>query len=273
MNIYESDDYKAILKETLLTKKFQNKSKYTFEKMADACRIEKAYLSRTLNGESHLSQDQLFLACKFLGYPDEERHYLFLLHQYARSGLAAHKKELKGQIESLRKRHKKTESYIKAPLASPNSQQMMGYFLDFNAQLVHMLLTIEKYARNPGLIAKVLHLPESAVFELIGKLEDLQIVEYELAKYRVVKESLHLSSDSPYYKAYRLAARMKSMERLQASVSDQAYSLSVTFSSTETVHERIRKEFMAFLTKVNDLVEESESEDVFQMNFDLFPWT
>jgi hypothetical protein len=51
------------------------------------------------------------------------------------------------------------------------------------------------------------------------------------------------------------------------------YHVSVTFSTSAEVMEQIRAEFLAFLKKAESLVKGGSEEKVFQMNFDLFPWS
>lgn len=273
MLIYSSTDYKAILKDSLLEKKAVLGSHYTFQRMATACRIEKAYLSRTLNGDAHLNADQLHLACRFLGFSSEEEDYLHLLLRQTRAAVPSYRKKLEKEIRSLQKRVNLTESHIKAEPHAKDSVEMMEYFLDPNVQLVHMFLTVKRFAEDPKLIAPILQITMDRVLELVAKLERLEFIQLRGSSYQVLRNNLHLSSESHHFRLYRQLTRLKSMERLQNLSNDQAYSFSVSFSATTKVRKQLQDEFMKFLSKAEASVKQSDGEDVFQMNFDLFPWT
>ena len=53
---------------------------------------------------------------------------------------------------------------------------------------------------------------------------------------------------------------------------DQRCAYSVTFSAEERIRARIHEAFLKFLREVEPLVRESPAQEVYQMNFDLFPW-
>src|SRR5690349_11834242 len=104
MQVYESKSYKTYLRDALLQKKQAvSASRYTYDRMARACGIQKTYLSRVLNSDgSHLSDDQLYLACRFLGVGIEEREFLLLLRDCERSSVPERKAELQGRITATR---------------------------------------------------------------------------------------------------------------------------------------------------------------------------
>ena len=60
----------------------------------------------------------------------------------------------------------KTEKYIKSKLASNNTIETYDYFLDPEAQIIHMFLTIKKYRENINLLAKKLHFTKEKLLKV-----------------------------------------------------------------------------------------------------------
>jgi hypothetical protein len=272
--IFDRDDYKDVLKSVLLERKASLGTRATFQKMAQACRVEKAYLSRVLNGTAHLSSDQLYMACRFLELSPVERRYVGLLHQHQRSALQRHKDELQVEIKALRKTQLRTDGHICARKAAmEGSTELAEYFLDPNAQLIHMFLTTTRYQDDLASIGRCLGLSPDAVAVSLGRLERAGIVALRDGRYRVVETNLHLPPDSPFFRPYRQALRLRSTERLGVTAPEDAYSVSVVFSTTPAVRKQIHEEFLQLLKRVETLLADAPEEEVYQMNFDLFAWS
>ena len=273
MTIYDFDDYKEVLKKFLLEKKANISKRFTFQKMADACVVEKAYLSRVLNNDAHLNQDQLFAACSFLGFSSEQKRFVSLLHARQRSSLKNLQDDLSEQIRATRSRNRKTDSHITAQSMNLDSEAINQYFLDPNAQLVHMFFTTSKYAGDLEAIGRCLGLSMDTLIEILNRLQALKLIELESGKYVVRQRDFHLSAESPLFRAYRLGVRVRAYEKLQNSRSKDNYSFSVIFSSNEETRAKIHAEFLKYLQRVEKWVKDGKEEEVYQMNFDLMNWS
>lgn len=272
--IYEHQSYKLALKELLLQKQANVSKTFTFQNMAKACRVQKTYLSRVFNGQAHLSDDQLYLASEYLGFSEDERQYLSLLHQYERSCVQPKRRALQRRIEGVRKRHLMTDAHLKAAVPTVETQDFAAYYLDPNMQLVHMYLTVPRYGKDVAAIRTQLGLPEAEVTRILTKLQQLSLVVFVDGRYELAATNLHLPSDSPVYKPYRTLLRMKAMERLGTlTAEEQPYNFSVVFSANEDVRRRVQSRFLAFLKDVEAEVKDAEATDVYYMSFDLFPWS
>ena len=71
-NPYDYIDYRKLLKEALLYKKSKFGQEFSFQAMSIACRLQKTYLSKVLNHHGNLDEDQVYLACQFLGFEEDE---------------------------------------------------------------------------------------------------------------------------------------------------------------------------------------------------------
>ena len=268
-----SSDYLQILKHVMKSRKKEFGSRFTFEKMARACRIQRTYLSAVLNGRGHLNEDQVFAACDYLEMDSVDKEFVCLCHALSRSTHPKRQTELTRQIKQLQKKALSTDKHLSPKVAiSQETTTNSEYHLDFNLQLVHILLTVERLAQSPAKIRQLLNLDETSFENILAKLSALGIIERK-PKVRVLIEKVHLSSDSPYVQIYRSHMRLKALERISTRPKERPYSFSVLFSSKPTVQDKIVKKFLEFISWAQEISETPHPTDVFQMNFDFLKWT
>ncbi|MGE0173361.1 MAG: DUF4423 domain-containing protein [Oligoflexales bacterium] len=275
MNIFDEENYKQILKKSILSKKETLGKPFTFQKLADACRVQKTYLSKILNHDGDLDRDQLYLACKFLGFTDSELTFTTYLYEYDRTQIADRRRDLRAKLDAFKQQMKKTESHIQHRAgASHTDKELVQYYLDPYYKLVHMFLSVKRFKQDIGGIAKTLKISKDKVTAILRNLEQMGLIEFREKNYEIKKDFLHLSADSPIMTTYRKAIRLKAMERMdQEPESAQPYTFSVVFSATKETQGQIQHLFFEFLNAMQPLVEKAEAEDVFQLNFDLLSWT
>jgi len=273
MQVFEYGDYKTLLAASLRDKKKTLGGRFTFRNMAKACRVESTYLSKVINHEGNLTNDQLFRAAEFLGLNKEERSYLFLLNQWQNASVPNFKKDLGEDLDKVRKKHLKTESHIDAKSLDVTSDAKSEYYLDPDLQIVHLFLTINKYRQNIKLIQEKLGISATRMGEILSKLRSLAIIDYQDGKCKVLVDNIHLSKEASIYKPHCVLVRLKSLENIFKTVGDESYNFSVVFSSDLEVRNKIQSKFMNFVKDIEGLVEKSSAEDVYQLNFDLFSWS
>jgi len=271
--IYECDNYRTILKEALLEKKASIGTAFTFQNMAKACRVQKTYLSKVLNDRGHLNGDQLYLACDYLGFNGEERDFIFLIFEQERTVVQKRKTELQTQISSLKKRHARTEAHLESKILPTGSENFQEYYLDPNLQIIHMFLTIDRFARNTALIGEKLHLRADILADALRKLQRLGIVEMRESKFQVVLDNIHLPKGSDLYPPYRSLLRAKANGWVDRLPADKSYNFSAIFSTTPRTKQKIHMAFLDFLKSAQEMAGKTKSEEVYQMNFDLFGWS
>ncbi len=262
-------DYRENLKHYLLEKKQTFGKAFSHKGMAEHCRVQKTYLSTALGGKGHLNEDQVFLACDYLNLSDVDREEVETQHKIERSVSSSRVSLLKNKLKKLRATKEKSESHIDVQVADQNSEK---YFFDPNTMLAHMFLTVESYRLQPKEIQKALDLSDKQFAQTCQILEELNIIKVKDGKYLVLKDDIHLPSTSPICKIHQRLMRLKSLERQAKCESSESYSLSITFSSDEGSRQWVKEEFFKFLKKVKKKVGASDEKEVYQMNFDLFPW-
>jgi len=273
VDIYNYSDYKTFLREALREKKQQVSASFTYDRMAKACGIQKTYLSRVLNSDdSHLSEDQLYLAASYLGISREEHHYLDLLRAYQKSQSAKYRASLEKEIELLRQANDRTDSHLKAEKI-PVLGDYSPYYLDPNVMLVHIFLAVERFRKNLKLLARQLDLSEEYFSEILTKLEQMKLITLSDAGYVLLKDSTHLPIDSPLYGPYRFMQRIKSLEKIQRLPKGRTYNFTAVFSADEQVRKKIQTKFLEMLEYIEKIATNAPDQEVYQINFDLFDWS
>jgi uncharacterized protein (TIGR02147 family) len=273
MSCYDYLDYKLLLRETLKSKREAIGPRFTYEKMAAACGIQKTYLSRVVNSEdAHLSEDQLYHACVFLGFAKDERKYIAMLRDHQKSTALKRKEELLHDIESIRRKHQRSEAFLTAS-SLDGEADLASYFLDPVAIIVHVALAIERYRKDLGALQRDLNISKDKIDDVIVKLEKLRLIAVEDGRFKLIKDSIHLPQSSPIYPAFRTLQRVKSLERIQALDEGRSYNFSVVFSASDKARNEIKSLFLKLLQDIEAIVGKSKDEEVYQMNFDLFDWT
>lgn len=272
MTHFSYTDYRPLLKDSLLARKKQLPGTLTFQEMARLCRVHKAYLSKVLAGDGHLSADQLFHCCEYLGFTKVESRYVQAIFEYERSSSKTRRRLLLEEIETLRAEGTATEAHLEVEPSKAIASIDQEYYLDPNFQVVHMLLTIERYAKDAQVLASILRIDAQELARIIGRLSQQGIIALRDGKYEVVRDLLHLSQSDLVFPLHNRLLRLKSLERIQQPQSPRPYAFSATFSADEQSFATIRDAFMKFVKKAQKSVQGAEETRVYQMNFDLFSW-
>lgn len=272
MSIYSHLDYRSLLSERISQAKSRTTS-LTMSRLAERTGIQPSYLTHVLKGRADFSPDQLYAISEHLHFSREEREYVLLLLEYERSSHVARKAELKAQIDLTRERSLATEEHIKAKKVNELGPEEVEYYLDPLCQLVHVHLNFEEFAREPLRLAKRLAISESHLEEILGRLQSAGYIEPEGRGYRVVRRNRHLPKTSPLCQPHQVLMRYKSIDQIQRIPEKERVAFSVTFSSTQEDKQAIHHAFLEFVKKAESIVQSSRREHVYQINFDLFPWS
>lgn len=271
--IYVENDYRKAL-ELLIARRRQFEPKLTYSRLAEAARVQPTYFSNVLKGRADFNADQLFAIAEELRADPEERDYLALLLERARCQHRERGKQLDLRIAAVRQRKLEFAANVQAKPIEPSAVEQAEYYLDPLLQLIHVYLTLPAYARDVRRIRTDLHLSEERFEQALRRLEQLGYAAINSdGSYRRLNQHRHLPQSSPICLPHQILMRLLSAEQLNRLPARKRKHVSVTFSCTPEVMEKIHEEFLRFLKKTEKLVGESKETDVFQLNFDLFPWS
>ena len=107
---------------------------------------------------------------------------------------------------------------------------------------------------------------------ILQDLHEMNLLTTDNGLLKPLDNHLHLSRQSPLFRAWQTQARLTGMQR-QALASDPSfYSFTAMFSATEETRKAIHAQFLNFLKDFEAEVTVAEPRKMFQLNFDLFPW-
>ena len=273
VDIFAHNDYRDIVR-VLVNERKRFDPDLTFQSLAKACRITKTYLSRVLSGKGDLSDDQIYDAAQYLKVSSLEKKYLTTLHAYQRSISKVRKRELRDSLQAIKNQSSKTEENIKRlNTLLPESELLSRYFLEPEAQLLHMLLYIKEFQLDPTLASNALNISASDLDKHLRLLVEAGFVSRFSSSYMPSSnEPRHLPKESAIYPAYIERLRLLTLARLNRMGDDQKYSFSAIFVADEPARRKIQKMFMQFLDDAQKVAAGSKKRGAFQMNFDLFRW-
>lgn len=269
INIFAFDDYRVYLRE-LIEAQQTREDKLTIAKIADAARVKSPYLSKCLSNNADLSLDQAHLISIFLKLKPEESDFFLLLVDYSKSYTDEYKKFLKNKIKEVQRRNLKTEKVLS--LVKLSDEVITSYYLNPLNIIIHMYATLDRI-KNIKSIADSLKISESSVQKTVNNLVRMGILKIENGEIISVLNNLHLPSDSPL-----CIPHQKIMSQYIQSFKDfrggdhVGYNTMFTFSANNETYVKIKNEFLQCLKKIDQLIDNSPSTQVYQIQFDLFPW-
>ncbi|MGE0174072.1 MAG: DUF4423 domain-containing protein [Oligoflexales bacterium] len=273
MNIYAQTDYRKILKEVVSERKRLDRTS-NFQRLAEVARVPKSYVSRVMGGGAEFSNDQLDAVCNYLGFNDDETSYMLLLLDHSRTGVVQRKKKLGRKIADIQATHLETKKHLKTSVLSAEVSSLHEYYLDPMIQIVHVCLALEKYRKSVQRLESDLNLPSGRLGEILANLERIGVIAMSAKGIEIIERSLHLPPQSPLYKSWRSVIRVMGVNQMLKIPEKDSYAFSGVFSANRRIKNQIQSKFLAFLEEAQKLVmEDGAAEDVYQLNFDLFPWT
>lgn len=277
MNIFSTTDYRTILKETLEAKKFLDKS-YSFQAMASAIRVQKPYISKVINARADFNSDQLYMACVYLGFEEEETSYILLLLEYERCFYPERREVLLKNIEKVQDSKRDSKNIIKDSINSRNAVDFdnsihIEYYLDPIILIVHMFLTIPRFRKNLDQISKELFITRDDLNNTLSKLVEMKLIEINDGEVTVLVASLHLPRESKVVSSHQNMLKQYGLYRQNRLKVEQKKNFLVTFSSNEKARKEIELEFNNFLSKVKAISMKGKKDHCYQMSFEMFPWS
>ncbi len=276
MSLYQHNDYRKALREILGEKK-RTDSSVSFASYAEVIGVQKTFVSKVLGGNAHLSEDQFYLTLEFLGLAEGESSYFRLLYDYARTGLHTRKKKIVAEMRKRQEEQRQLKLHTTAMVETPEAKEDLSeYYLDPMNLIVHAALAVPKYAANPNLLTTALQLSPEQLNTILERLKSIKIIDYARlgSKVNILRYALHLDVKSLYCKPHQQLFRFKSADQIVKLNPESRFVYSLTFSAEHEIKGQIQEMYLDLMKKVEKLLDNSpQGEEVYQINFDLFPWT
>ena len=231
-------------------------------------------MSKVINLDGHLNDDQLYLCFQYLKFNEQECKYLKILHQYQRSQIKERKSLLKTELEQYRKQFQKVDQHLTSRKITREEEALFSlYFLNPNIQLVHIFLTIEQYRKDPFLILNHIDIHKEELTKALDVLIQLDVIEIQNESYRLLKENIYLPAESHLWKPYQTLVKNNGFLKAQQLTSELINSFAIVFSCSEDNWVLFREKMAAFIKTIESEVSNDKNPEVIlQMNVDFLPW-
>jgi uncharacterized protein (TIGR02147 family) len=264
--IYEYIDYKVYLEDLIHSK--PNEGRGVKAKLAEAIRVQTAYVSQVFNGSAHFSLEQADEINRFLGHRRDESSYFLLLVQHARAGTPSLREHFMDQIVQLREaRANPRRKGIKGGQLSSEDQVIYYSYWEFAA--VHVLISLPQFGTQEA-IAQYLSIPPARVAEILDFLMAVGLARREGNQYRVGATQIHLDRESPMVARYHGNWRLRCMQMIDRSHRDNLHYSSVMTIAREDV-ERLKAMIREFIQTTKPVIRESKDEVAQCFLIDFFP--
>ena len=272
MNLFFHNDYRIIVR-ALLDREKSRGRRVTLGDLAEASRVQRPYISKVLAGTAHFNADQIFEIGAFFKLERDEQDYLQLLVEFERAGSLPRQNHLRRRIEEMQSERLDMGHHTDAEIVSPQSLGEQQYYLDPVILLVHVFLGVKRYSQDLKLLAHELQISSERLSAILTTLMRLGLVTEKKGCFKLTKKHVHLSTDSAICLPHQLLLRLRSMERMQSLPPERSMRVSKTFTGAKTLDLKLRSRLLAVLKEIEQDIDPSPEEAVFQLNIDLFPWT
>ncbi len=269
--IYSFDDYrKALLSRIQALKELR--PDFTLTQIAEKAGMQPSYLTNVLKGRAEFNTDQIYRVAELLDLSADKIDFLILLLEYSRTSLPSRRSLLKNRIAEIRAKQLRADSVLDSKKMQISDLEQAQYYLDPFVEIIHMYLNLNSVEFDVPSISRRFGLSQKQTAKILDLLERLQLLVRQGKKWKVLGVTKHLTADSPFSRAHLVSHRQLAIDRIWRVGTETCYSFSGTFSCSEEAREKIKAEFLSFLKKFEKLVTESSSDELYQINFDLFPW-
>lgn len=275
MRFFEFDDYRSALQEYIDHLKNEGEP-ISYSSFADALGVQKTFISKVFKQQAHLSEDHIFLAIEKLTLNSEEENFLWLLFEHDRSGLEKRKKVLRGEISRIQEEQRQLKKHTQAEVLKAEEKiDFAEYYLNPINLVVHAHLGIPTFQKNPLLIAQALGISKNELEKSIDILKRSQLIHLDQqGQVHPLKQAIHLDVRSIYCKPHQGLLRNLCNERIMKVPPERRFVFNQTFSGSLEIKGKIQEKFLVFMKEVESLIkDDSTSDRVYQITFDLFPWT
>lgn len=101
----------------------------------------------------------------------------------------------------------------------------------------------------------------------------MKIIEVNEGEIKVVVKSMHLPRDSGLVSPHHQLLAQLGLYRKNRLSPNKKKAFSVTFAMDNKSRKKIEEEFNIFIAKVREISIAGKKSDIYQLNFDLFPWS
>jgi len=275
IDVFANENYKATILNRIKELRLRKKS-LTLKKISDVIGVQYTYLSKVMNRlDLHLSEDALFVLCKYLEFFPDEIDFILLQRSYEVSSSDDRKLALRLKISQW-KEERKLNTSVKGNSDSASYIKEMEYLLNPLAVLIHVGLNCKSLREDPRQFCSKLGISSQQLKSILKILERNDLIQLNpnniFQVSNVIQKRIHFSKEHPLTRIHQNLLKSELLQRLQKTEEADKVSFLATFTMDEPGFKKVKDEFQVFLKRIEKIATQSESQQVYQLSFDLFRW-
>ena len=265
MNLFNEGDYKAILLYWAAT---QGPGKRGFyRKLSDYLNVNPSLVSQILSGPKDFTEEQIISVCDFLGLPQLESRYVLTLLQIERAGSEKLKAYHQTALNEIREKALDLSKRIHTTRHLTESEKAK-FYSSWIYSAVHLMTTLRPAPKFQD-ICKRLNLNQDRAQEILSFLLEKGLIIEQNSRYTPGPTITHLEKSSPEISHFHKNWRQKAMDAAE-SLQPEEFMYSCNFTVSKKDFLKLREEFAQVTQKFLAIAQESDPEDLAQLNIDLF---
>ncbi len=226
-------------------------------RLAEAGQCQRAYFSRVMNTEIHLTPEQAYGITEFLGLSEAEASHFLDLVSFARAGTPKLRASLKRKIEKNRVEHEDLKNRYSMTQISDSAKEGL-YYSSWHWAAIHLATGIPSL-QTSAQIAGHLNLPEMTVEGTLRSLEQMKLVKKKKDRWVFDSADLHLPRHSVMTTMNHAHWRHQAlMDSQKGKVENVHYS--VVHTHSEEDFEKLRQLVISFIDSTRKVVGPSKNE-------------
>lgn len=263
ISIFAYQDYRKFTRESF--KELEGGDYGKASKLARHMGVHSTFVSQFINNQKTISPEQGFKICTFLNLNQNETEYFLTMVQIERADVQEYKAHLTTKLMTLRENAQKLANRVSYE-KQLSVEEQATFYSDWTYLACRLCVGLGKNTIKS--MGKYLGITEGQVEQVTGFLVRAGFLKHLEGKFSRIKQSTHLSSDSPWVKTHHRNWRMRAIEKVGQSTSNMHYSAPMTISRADFY--KIKELLIKTITEVDAIMEPSESETLVCLNIDWF---
>lgn len=259
--VFEFKDYRDYLKSTLDAERGRRAH------LAQALRVQPAFVSRVLAGQADFSQEHGILINGFLQHREQESEFFMTLLDLGRAGSKALRDYHLRKLEMIREKRLLVSERIGVK-QSLSKEDQMTYYSAWYYAAIHILLLVREM-NTPKKIAEHLNLPGLLVKDVLDFLVATGLASVGKDGYGPGVSRIHLTNESPMISKHHTNWRIRAIEALEKKNPRHLHYSGPICISHEAA-DQIREKLLRLLSEIEPLIRDAKEEDIYCLDLDFF---
>ena len=235
--------------------------------LATAIGCQPAYLTRVLNGDAHLSLEQIESAARYFMMSEAESEYLIALVGENRAGTESLKAYWRALLEGSREKCGELKGRLDLKDCLSESE-ILTYYGSWHFSAVHILTSIPS-KQSVSSIGKYLSLSENTVRQALDFLVKAGLVEQTAGRFTITSRDIFLGRKNPMTARHHINWKLKSIESLNSPDPNALHYTGVITMASEDV-QKMKELILRSIEKARALVQQSGEDILACYNFEFF---